>query len=197
MSSGFLALAVVFSNCLMSLAAAAASLHIPGTVSFWNSWRWWAASGGIGNLLTTPFLLSWFSWAKTRRGEWAASRAFEGAILLASLALLNFLAFHYTAQSNLFLLLLPYSTFPILLWAALRFGTPGVSSALIVMAGMLIHFAATSHISVFALFQGAPLDIVFDIRSTLPFWRFPLCFWPRWSRSAGAWKRPCERAKRG
>ena len=132
---------MIFSNGLISLAAAAASTLVPGT-SFWNSWIWWAASAGIGNLLMAPFLLSWASLAKTGGDPWNPKRILEGAALFILLSFLNFFAFRTLATSPLFSLLLPYVTFPFLLWAALRFGTPGVTLALVILAATAISFAA-------------------------------------------------------
>lgn len=133
---GFLALAVVLSNGLAALAAA--SRLLPGVSSFWNSWKWFAASDGMGNLIVTPFVLGWASWARTReRLSWQPRRALEGAALLISLAALNLLAFGYISDSDVFPLFLPYLTFPFLVWAALRFSVRGVTSASAVLGQFL------------------------------------------------------------
>lgn len=138
---GFLVLAVVVSNALTSLVAAAASQLVPGT-SFWTSWQLWATSDGIGNLLVTPLILSWASWVRTGLRTWNPKRVLEGAALFIPLALLNYVAFGYISEHSQFSLLHVYLTFPFLLWAALRFGVRGVSSALIVLAAIVVHFAA-------------------------------------------------------
>jgi hypothetical protein len=81
---GWLALSVLFSNALTSLVAAGASELLPGTHSFWSSWQWWATPDGVGNLLVTPFILSWAAWARTRLRTWNRRRAFEWAALSVS-----------------------------------------------------------------------------------------------------------------
>ncbi len=172
---GFLALAVILSNSLWSLVAAAASMLLPGTSSFWNSWKWWAASDGIGNLLTTPFLLSWASWARSKVGTWNPKRAMEGAALFIPLALLNFFAFSHLSEPGLFSLLLPYVTFPFLLWAALRFGVRGVTSALVILAAIAVSFAAMGPIPSFP-FQDFPLNGVIIIQLYLAVIAVPSLF---------------------
>lgn len=169
---GFLALAVILSNGLTSLAAAAASTLISGT-SFWNSWVRWAASDGIGNLLVTPFILSWASRANARWGDWTPKRALEGAALFILLALLNVFAFSTLSASNLFSLSLPYVTFPFLLWAALRFGTPGVTLALIILAAITTSFAAAGPAAGLA---GPSPDHVLDLQLYLAAMAVPSLF---------------------
>ncbi len=139
---GFLVLAVILSNSLWSLVAAAASELLPGTSSFWGSWTWWAASDGVGNLLVTPLLLSWVSWATSRSRPASPKRLLEGAALFVPLALLNFLAFRHRGAAGPLSLLLPYVTFPFLLWAAVRFGVRGVTSALVIIAAIAVSFVA-------------------------------------------------------
>jgi PAS domain S-box-containing protein len=143
---GFLALAVILSNGLMSLAAAAASELLPGT-SFWMSWKWWSASDGIGNLLVTPFILGWASVAKTGWRTWNPKRVLEGAVLFILLALLNHIAFGYMSEHGQFSLLLTYLTFPFLLWAALRFGVCGVTSALLILAAIAIRSTVAGRVA--------------------------------------------------
>lgn len=148
--SGFLVLSVFLSNAVTSLAAAAAAEMLPGSLSFWNSWRLWATSDGIGNLLVTPLILNWASRAysafrKRSRGKWA-----EAALLFIPLVMLNLWVFRYESGFHLFFLLLPYMTFPFLLWAALRFGMRGVSVASIALTGIAVGYAVAGrlHLSV-------------------------------------------------
>ncbi|MHB9098297.1 MAG: PAS domain S-box protein [Syntrophales bacterium] len=168
---GFLALAVILSNGLMSSLAAASTL-IPGT-SFWNSWMRWATSDGIGNLLVTPFILSWASWAKAGWGAWNPKRALEGAALFILLPLLDVFTFSALSASNLFSLFLPYVTFPFLLWAALRFGTSGVTLALMILAAVTISFTAAGPAAGLA---GPALDHVLDVQLYLAVMAVPSLF---------------------
>ncbi|HEY3381807.1 MAG TPA: PAS domain S-box protein [Vicinamibacterales bacterium] len=155
----FLALAVIVSNGLTALAAAAASEFIPGA-SFWLSWRLWATSDAIGNILVTPLLVVWASPRPGRAATWNATRTIEAAALFAALASLNFLAFGYLSGSGLFFLLLPYSTFPFLIWAALRFGMRGVTAALAILAAIVIPFAAADRLPTFYYFGTLVSDVI-------------------------------------
>ncbi|MHB8910974.1 MAG: PAS domain S-box protein [Syntrophales bacterium] len=168
----FLALVVILSNGLTSLAAAAASTLIPGT-SFWNSWMRWATSDGIGNLLVTPFILSWASLANARWERWTPKRVIEAAALFIPLALLNVLTFSTLSASNLFFLLLPYLTFPFLLWAAFRFKTPGATLALVILAAITTSFAAAGPATGLA---GTLLDHVLDVQLYLAVITVPTLF---------------------
>ncbi len=131
----FLALSVVLSNGLFSLLAAAATMPIPGT-SFFRSWKWWAGTNAIGNLLVTPFILSWASRVKAGWGDWKANRPVEGAILFVSLAALYHYAFNHVTEGVSFTLLVAYLSFPFLIWAALRFRGCEVTLALIILAAI-------------------------------------------------------------
>ncbi|MBI4632811.1 MAG: MASE1 domain-containing protein [Deltaproteobacteria bacterium] len=196
---GFLILAVILSNASMSLMAAAASELVPGTSSFWNSWRLWAVSNGMGNLLVTPFILSWASWANVRLVTWNLKRAFESAVLFIALALLNFFAFSYLSKSALLSLFLPYLTFPFLMWAALRFGMPGVTSVLVILTAITIPFAAGGRVPFFSL-NGSPLDTLIVVQLYLAAMAIPSLFLAavvteRW-RAEGAQRKSKEDAKR-
>ncbi|MGA2974820.1 MAG: PAS domain S-box protein [Spirochaetia bacterium] len=173
---GFVVLVVIVSNGLMSLVAAAASLLIPGASSFWNSWKWWAASDGMGNLIVTPFILGWASWVRTgRRLAWHPKRVLEGAALFVPLAALNLLAFEYMSESNVFPLFLPYLTFPFLLWAALRFGVRSVASASLAIMAIAIPFAGAGRITSF-ISWGSPLSGVLFVQLYLAIMAIPPLF---------------------
>ena len=157
---GWLALSVLFSNALTSLVAAGASELLPGIHSFWNSWRWSAAPDGVGNLLVTPFILSWAAWARTRFGAWNWQRVLEWAALFISLALLSLALFWNLPEHRLFALFLPYAILPFLLWASLRFGVRGVATASVVVAAIAVPFVAAGRIPSFSLVPGVLDDVI-------------------------------------
>ncbi|MCX6283940.1 MAG: ATP-binding protein [Bacteroidetes bacterium] len=57
---GFIGLAVILSNAISTSLAALAPYLFLGE-SYWDSWKWWWSSDAVGNLLITPFILSWAS----------------------------------------------------------------------------------------------------------------------------------------
>ena len=157
---GWLALSVLLSNALTSLVAAGASELLPGTHSFWNSWQKWAIPDGVGNLLVTPFILAWAAWARNQRQVWNRQRILEWSALLVLLVLANFALFNNLSQHKLFAVFLPYATFPFLLWAALRFGARGVTTAMLLMTATIISFVVTGRVPSFSFSPGVLDDVV-------------------------------------
>ncbi len=129
--TGFLVLAVVLSSVLVA-PASAATRPVPG-FAFWGSWMWWLAAAGIGKLLVTPFFLCWAPWATDRARSWSTRRVLEATALFIPLALVNASLLFYRPQFDLFSATLPYLTLTLLLWTAMRLGTRGVTSALLVL----------------------------------------------------------------
>src|SRR4051794_17022326 len=89
-------------------------------------WRTWWLSDFSGALVVTPVLL-----AGAGRGLAGLGRRelLEGAALLAALVL----PAEVPSQRDV-----PYIVFPALIWAALRFGPRGASTALVVVAGLTV-----------------------------------------------------------
>src|SRR4051812_7645256 len=89
-------------------------------------WRTWWLSDFSGALVVTPVILAWaHGWPRrpSRR------RLLEGAVLLVALVLLAELP----SQRDV-----PYVVFPTLIWAALRFGPPGASAAVLIAASLTV-----------------------------------------------------------
>jgi PAS domain S-box-containing protein len=99
--------------------------------NYWISWRTSFFSEALGFLTLMPAILGW---ADKRPTEVQDGRAdyFEAATLLTALAFFGFLTFVAFGRSSPPALL--YSLLPFLLWAALRFGSTGVSTSMIVIA---------------------------------------------------------------
>ena len=157
---GWLVLSVLLSNALVALVAAAASVHLPGTHSFWSSWGWWVSSDGVGNLLATPFILGWASWIRSGSMAWDRKRTLEGLALFVTLALLNFVFFSQLAEHKLFALFLPYVIFPFLLWSALRFGIRGTATAMVIVAAVAVPFAASGRVPGFSFTPGVLDEVI-------------------------------------
>jgi PAS domain S-box-containing protein len=99
--------------------------------NYWTNWRTGFLSEALGFLTLMPAILGW---AGKRPAEVQKGRAnyFEAAALLAALVLFGFLTFVGFGKSSPPELL--YSLLPFLLWAALRFGSTGVGSSMVVIA---------------------------------------------------------------
>lgn len=115
---------------------AAAFLAAPGIrADYWHGWRICFLSEMLAALTLTPAILSWAtSWHAWVR----KSRAYhlEEAALLAALVLFTYLTFVASGSSSSPALL--YSLVPCLLWSALRFGSTGVSTSMIVVTFLSI-----------------------------------------------------------
>ncbi|MCU0913948.1 MAG: PAS domain S-box protein [Planctomycetes bacterium] len=146
----FLALAVGLSNGLMSLAATAVSDLLPGTLPPVVSWYRRAAAAGIGNLMVTPFLLSWAAGLKTGWKTGNLRRLWEGVASGVGLALLEFLALRAPAGQEWFPLCLPHLTYPVLLWAAFRFEVRGATTALLILAAVALPFVVAGPVGGFS-----------------------------------------------
>jgi PAS domain S-box-containing protein len=110
---------------------AAAFLSAPGIGgNYWTGWRICFFSEVLAFVTLTPAVLSW---ANGVRAWWRKPFIYhlEGAALFAGLALFSYLSLAAFARSSSPALL--YSLLPFLLWSALRFGSMGASSAVIVV----------------------------------------------------------------
>ena len=94
-------------------------------------WRTWFLGDTAGALVVLPLCLTWAD----PRHAWRRVRRFEGALVVVLVAVLAAIAVLSDAP-------LTYLTFPALIWAAFRFGPPGVTLATALMAGVTIGFTA-------------------------------------------------------
>jgi len=113
----------------------------PGSVAFvgafalhgnyWATWRITYFSEALALLTLTPAILGWAgegrAWAKKSRGYYL-----EAAMLMVALSFLGYITLTTSKTSNWPAAL--YSMVPLLLWSALRFGSVGVSTSMIVVA---------------------------------------------------------------
>jgi PAS domain S-box-containing protein len=98
---------------------------------YWTTWRTGFLSEALGFLTLMPAILGWAG--KRPAEDWKGrANSFEAAALLAALILFGFLTFVGFGKSSPPELL--YSLLPFLLWAALRFGSTGVSTSMVVIA---------------------------------------------------------------
>jgi signal transduction histidine kinase len=89
--------------------------------------RTWTLSDAAGVLVVAPVILTWgVGWG---RRELSRLRLAEGAVVLALLVLLAELP----PQRDV-----PYIVFPVLLWAALRFGPRGAAAAILVVCSITV-----------------------------------------------------------
>lgn len=95
-------------------------------------WRTWLLGDTAGALIVLPLALTWLGDPK---GAWRRLRTFEGFALIGSVSVLSVLAVISSAP-------LTYLIFPALIWAAFRFGPPGVTLATAITAALTIGITA-------------------------------------------------------
>jgi PAS domain S-box-containing protein len=116
-----------------ALGAIVGALAVPG--SYWTNWRTSFLSEALGFLTLMPAV---FSWAGRSSPGSHRSRAYylEGAALIAGWLVFGYLLFvapGSTSPPELFYLVVPF-----MLWSALRFGSTGVSTSVILIAFLSI-----------------------------------------------------------
>ena len=158
--TGWLLLSVLLSNALTSVVPAAASMSLPGAHSFWTSWQLWAVSDGIGNLIVTPFVLGWASWARTRSGASDRRRMFEAVVLFGVLSSMDLIVFVWLPDHRLFTLFLPYVVFPFVTWAALRFEGRGAATAVLAVAVIAVQRVTAGRVPAFSFAPGVLDDVI-------------------------------------
>lgn len=130
----YAAVAVFLAPLVSSLVGAIGVLH----GDYWLRWRIWFLADALAFLTVTPAILSWAqegqAWARKSRNY------LELAALLTSLVLFAYFAFMGAGRQDSPALL--YLLVPLLLWAALRLGLKGVSTAMLVVAFLSIWGAA-------------------------------------------------------
>ncbi len=84
----------------------------------------WARAGGLGVLVGTPLVL--LDWAKRER-PWSGRETFENLLWLCSVLYFSHLVFSYWPPVENIDFPLKLALFPVLIWAALRFGPSGVA----------------------------------------------------------------------
>lgn len=124
--SKYLLIAVLLAPLIASLVGAAA---VQGF--YWTNWRMWYFSEALAFLTITPAILGCVSIRPVRTSESFPFLA-EFALLLGSVALLSGLVAFVRWKTNPAALL--FCFVPFLLWAALRFGSLGVSSSMVAIA---------------------------------------------------------------
>lgn len=119
-----------FSAVLLAPSAGAFLSAVGIRGDYWNSWSISFFSEVLAFVTLTPAILSWVS----KGPAWRRSLAYylEFAALIAGLLILGFITFTRSESSSEPALL--YSLTPFLLWAALRFGSRGVSTAMLVVS---------------------------------------------------------------
>jgi serine phosphatase RsbU (regulator of sigma subunit)/integral membrane sensor domain MASE1 len=109
-----------------------------GGVTSWRDfpavWSVWWLGDAMGVLVVAPLVLTWGGWRRIRWHRWLVIEV--SALLLASV-IVSFVAF-VERPAILSSASLAYSIFPLLIWAAIRFGGSGAALAIFVASTIAI-----------------------------------------------------------
>lgn len=102
-----------------------------------NLFLTWFMGNTLGALIVGCLLLTW---SQTSPSKWTFESVLEGiGILLVTLLIIR-LTFFQNQMSDIWM---PYWTFPVLIWAAVRFGPPGSTAVTALISGMAIWVTLT------------------------------------------------------
>ena len=105
--------------------------HIVSTAAAGETWRAWWFGDLIGALLVAPMLLVW--WWRGQRRAFRAGQAWEAVALIVCLIAASTFVFSRPPDSMVGFEQ-PYILFPLLIWAAIRFGGRGSVTALFLVS---------------------------------------------------------------
>ena len=131
---------------------------------YWQSWQQWFLGDALTNLVITPVILYGLpgaakSFVNERRSQWL-----EGLIVVLGLALTSYFAFETEPIASGFADPRFFAPIPFMFWAALRFGIPGASGAIIIIAVASVEAALAGH----GPFSGrSPADTVLALQEFL------------------------------
>jgi PAS domain S-box-containing protein len=111
-----------------------------GGDTYWEVWRIRFSSNALAVLIITSFILAWVGQANELRRKISRAALFEAGVLGMSLLGLGFILFYWLTPNTDVALL--YAPLPLLLWAAIRFGTRGATTS-IAAIGLLAIWSAT------------------------------------------------------
>jgi len=130
----FAALLGPFLSCFLD--AGFVALNRWGQDSYWQVWRVRFSSNVLASITLVPFIVTWsgdgLAWLKRIR----RARFLEGTFLVLGLVSVQTFAFYGSGPSPDSALL--YLPLPFLIWAAVRFGSRGVSAAICVVTFLAI-----------------------------------------------------------
>jgi two-component system, LuxR family, sensor kinase FixL len=108
---------------------------------YWKAWEQWFMGNALTHLVVTPAILFWVVGARRYLQVPSGKKFVEGGMLTAGLILTGYLAF----DTDSFRIDLAetrfYAPVPFLFWAAVRFGTLGVSGAITIIAFLAVQAA--------------------------------------------------------
>jgi diguanylate cyclase (GGDEF)-like protein len=127
-----LAAAALLANGLTALLGAAVP-HFAFGAPYWSTWELWWIADGMGIMLIAPLLISWTTREREIAQPATVPRLIEATtIILCTLA--TTLIIFKILPTDITILNRPYALFFLVIWMAIRFEAPGVSSLSLLIA---------------------------------------------------------------
>jgi signal transduction histidine kinase len=132
-----LVVVAIFSTMLSATAGASTLVLIDFAPieAFGSIWITWWIGDLLGALVVAPFLLVWYK-AKFNLGN--RQKILEAALVFILLGIVTWYVFIYQTSTSIYHQALLYLIFPFVIWAAIRFGQRGGTTAVIMVSGMAI-----------------------------------------------------------
>jgi PAS domain S-box-containing protein len=142
-----------------------------GSGSFWEIWRIRTTSNVLAALIVAPLIVNWATGVGPPVLQTLARRSVEAALLFLGLLLISLIVLYGAGFEQSWLL--PYLPLPFLIWAAVRFGSLGASTAVGAIGLLTVWSAAHGH-GPFAL--GSPVQNALSIQIFLVVLSVPILF---------------------
>ncbi len=132
-----LVVVAIFSTMLSATAGASTLVLIDFAPieAYGSIWITWWIGDLLGALVVAPFILVW-SKAKFNLGN--RQKILEAALVFILLGIVTWYVFIYQTSTSIYHQALLYLIFPFVIWAAIRFGQRGGTTAVIMVSGMAI-----------------------------------------------------------
>src|SRR5262245_37762352 len=164
---------IVVAVILAPFAAAFVAAFAGGTESYWFYWRVWFLSEALAYLVLAPPILTLIGIARTSLKQVSFARCLEACLIGGGLVAISMRVFNWPVADEGSSLALVYLPLPLLLWAAVRFGPPGVSTSLMIVASLSIAGAVHGH---GPFVTGSPAENVLSLQLFLVVISLPLLF---------------------
>jgi PAS domain S-box-containing protein len=125
-------------STIVSATVGVSSLLLAGVITkaeLFGTWRVWWVGNLVGDVVVAPFLMAAPGLREVVRDR---GRLREGLLLVFLVAALGRIVFWMEPSSPLLLAFRPMSFFPLLIWAALRFGPSGAAAATVLASVLAI-----------------------------------------------------------
>ena len=132
-----LVVVAIFSTMLSATAGASTLVLIDFAPieAYGSIWITWWIGDLLGALVVAPFLLVWYK-AKFNLGN--RQKILEATLVFILLGIVTWYVFIYQTSTSIYHQALLYLIFPFVIWAAIRFGQRGGTTAVIMVSGMAI-----------------------------------------------------------